>query len=183
MKVTLLFSIFLFFSLALCAQLFNSKVLLEPNISISYDSSAFKIDVPYSKLKIQSDRISFNQITEDSTNRIIDIIGHESNDFYTVNLDSSLLEELRDYMKKLHSMIKIVEYDKTIRHINGFSCYGIILLDKRNNDCYCYVIGHRFTGNENMDFRLRSTLPKKLDEEYKVIKLFTKGIIFSSLTK
>jgi hypothetical protein len=178
MKKNLLLVIFLLGTKFLKSQDLDSQLVIQPNIIISYNSQVFKIDWIDRVENGVPDRASFRRNSASPIKRIFDVIGQDSNNLYTGDLDSSMLEELHTYLKREKDIIQVVECDTAIKHINGFSCYGIIFYYKENKEYRCYIIGRRYTGNENMDFRFQSSAKSKLKDEYKVVKLFTRGISF-----
>jgi hypothetical protein len=177
--ITLLFSALSFCSTKLVGQ--NTHKFIEPNISISYDSNYLKIDQRYSNTSYGTEEYDFTYQGDSTKKAAIHIKAAHPIDFPPKQLrDSLILTGLDEIKNAQNDSFTIINVDKSVKDISGFSCVGIVGYDKVHNEYATMISCYHFSENDNTEINFISN-GKVLDDEYAVVISLLKG--FKSYSK
>lgn len=171
----------LFISTSLFGQTTNTYKFIEPNISVSYDSNFFKIGQRYSNETYGTESYDFSY-TGDSSRKIrIHIKADQPIEYPPKKVrDSLILIGIEEIKNTQNDTFSIVNIDKQIRDINGFSCVGFVGYDKIEKKYASFIGCYHYSDNDNTEVNYLSK-DKDLEAEYKTLTSFLTG--FHSFSK
>lgn len=162
----------------LCPPILSGQTaykFIEPNISMSYDSSLYQIGARYSNSFYGTEAYDF-QYRGDSLKRLkIHVAAGKPFNFPPLGMrDSLILAALHRIKNNPTDTFSLVAIDGKVRHINNFSCAGVSAFDKVNSRYATSIHCYHFSENDYTEIRLTSS-GKNLEEEYMLIDSFLKG--------
>ena len=150
----------------------NSYKFIEPNTSVSYDSNLLKITRRYSNTFYRTESFDFSYQDDTGKNTLIRISAGNPTEYPPKKQRDSLalagIEELKSTLKDTFSL---VDFDKQIIDINGFSCVGIVGYDKLSKKYTTFIRCHRFTDIDNTEVNYFSK-GNDLKTEYQILTPF-----------
>jgi hypothetical protein len=167
--LTLIISAFTF------GQKVNAYKFIEPNISVSYDSSLFKISNRYSNSFYETESYDFACQLDKANNIIIHVeADHPGPVLFQRTIDSVMLIDLKRMRNEIPKSLSIISIDRAVRHWNGFSFIGIVAYDKKKKEYGTSVRGFHVTENDKTEIRYFSKGRDDLEKGYGILKLFLK---------
>lgn len=170
----------LFFVTDLFGQTTNAYKFIEPNISVSFDSNYFKIGNRFLNTTYETEAYDFYQGDLSKKARIHIQAGQPIELPSKRERDSLILAGIEEIKNTANDSFSIVNIDKQIRDINGFSCVGLVVYDKIEKT-YSTIIGsYHFSDDDNTEVNYMSNA-KDLEAGYNVLTSFLTG--FHSYSK
>ena len=171
----------LFISTTLFGQTTNAYKFIEPNISVSYDSNFFKIAKRYSNETYGTESYDFSYHGEPSKKVRINIrAAHPIEYPPKMARDSLILAGIEEMKNTQNDTFAIINIDKQIKDINGFSCVGLIGYDKIEKKYSSFIGCYHNSNNDNTEINYMSN-GKDLEAEYKTLTSLLTG--FHSYSK
>lgn len=152
----------------------NAYKFVEPNISLSFDSTVFKISHRYSNTTSETEAydFSYNDIHAQGN---IHVAAFQPVKYPEKKLlDSLLLSDLNEMKQRINDTLRIVEIDFQVRTVESFSCIGLVGYDKINNDYGTMIKCFHFSPDDRTEIVLISN-EKKLDSSYSLLSGFLSG--------
>lgn len=169
------------FSVTIFGQTGNTYKFIEPNISVSFDSNYFKIGNRYSNGTYGTESYDFSYQDDFSKRVRIHIKADHPIDFPPEKeRDSIILAAIEEIKNTINDTFSIVNIDKQIRDINGFSCVGFVGFDKIEKKYSVFIGCYHHSDNDNTEINYISNA-KDLEAEYKTLILLLTG--FHSYSK
>jgi len=157
-------------------SLINSYKFIEPNISVSYDSNFFKITQRYSNTFYNTESYEFSYERDPAKNATIHINADHPIEYPPKKeRDSLMLAGIQEIKSTVNDTFSIVNIDKQIRDINGFSCVGLVGYDKLSKKYSTLIEGYHFSVKDNTEVRYISR-GHDLEMEYQILTSFLSGI-------
>lgn len=183
LKLKSLLSSLLFLNLNCSAQLINSYKFIEPNISISYDTSQIKITENYYNTFYNTEGTDFTFYKDTGTKSVIHVTAqHPITEVPGLHfIDSVMLDGMKEMQNDLPKGIRMVTHDSTIRHINTFSCAGVVLYDGKNKAYGTTITCNHFSNDDMTEIRYKSFADTSLETGYIKLEKFLAGFKTYSL--
>ena len=154
----------------------NAYQFIEPNISVSYDSNFFKISQLYSNTFYGTESYDFAYVADTVKKAIIHIKAEHPTEYPPKKQrDSLMLAGLEEIKEIQNDTLSIVDFDKQLKEINGFSCLGYVGQDKINNIHSTFIGCYRFSDNDNTEVNYTSK-GNDLKTGYQILNRFLPGI-------
>lgn len=164
----------------LFGQIANAYKFIEPNISVSFDSNYFKIGNRYLNTTSGTEAYDFFQGDFSKKSRIHIQAGQPVALPTRREKDSLILAGIEEIKSAANDSFSIVNIDKQIREINGFSCVGFVVYDKIEKGYSTIIECFHYSDNDNTEVNYMSN-DKDLEAGYKVLTSFLAG--FHSYSK
>lgn len=157
-------------------QKVNTYKFIEPNISVSYDSTIFRISQRYSNSFYETESYDFAYQVDKADNVNIHIVAdHPRPALSQRTIDSLLLSNLKATKNEKTGSLTIVSIDSTVQHLNGFSCTGFVAYDKKKKKYGAFIGGFHISENDKTEISYSSENRNDLEKEYQILKLFLQG--------
>jgi hypothetical protein len=168
-------SLFLFVSLFFNAIGQNNYLFIEPNISLSYDTTLFTIKEYYTNTLYKTEAYSFTS-NQSSSSLLIYISGdHPEIESLQKNIDSTMTLRIRELQNVTLDSISIIEVDSVVRIIQGFSCIGMIGSVEGNDEKPTVIHCRHSSEDDNTDLNLTS-VDHDLEDLYMILTTFLKEL-------
>jgi hypothetical protein len=156
-------------------QTVNTYKFIEPNISVSFDSTYFKIGNRYSNEIYGKESYDFSYQGDPSKKVRIHIkADHPIKYPSKKERDSLTIAGIEKIKNTQNDTFAIINIDKQIRDINGFSCVGFVGYNKLKNKYSSYIGCYHYSENDNTEVNYMST-GNDLETEYKILTSFLTG--------
>jgi hypothetical protein len=174
---------FVFSSIIVLGQ--NSYKFIEPNISFSYDSTKLKISNRYSNTFYETESYDFKSIVDANNKIIINVKADHSVEkpISKLTLQKKMTERIPEILKLNDGRISILEYDKTVRQVGDFLCFGFILFDEKTKITRTAITYNHITTADLTEIGLLSQNRKSLSSDYKILENFIQGFTAYSKEK
>jgi hypothetical protein len=183
LKLESLFYSLLFLNLNCSAQLTNSYKFIEPNISISYDTSQIKFTENYYNSFYNTEGVDFTFYKDTGTKSVIHATAQhpltEVPDLYFI--DSVMLDGMKQIQDGLPKGVRVVTHDSTIQHINTFSCAGFVMYDSKNKAYGTTITCNHLSNDDMTEVRYKSFADTSLKTGYIRLEKFLAGFKTYSL--
>jgi hypothetical protein len=166
----------------------NTYKFIEPNISFLFDSTKLKISNRYSNTVYETESYDFKFLL-DTTNKVnINVSAQHPVDkpLSMSEVEKKMTDRINEILKIGNDRVSIIDYDKNVRHVGDFLCFGFILLDKKTNNTGAAITCNHISNSDITEIRLTSQNRKSLLEDYKILesllpnfKSYSKKEIFS----
>lgn len=175
MKMRLIPSIFLFLFVSLFSNAIaqNNYLFIEPNISLSYDTTLFAIEEYYTNTFYKTEAYSFTSNQSNSSLLIYISADHPEIETLQKNIDSTLTSRIRELQNVTLDSISIIEADSVLRVIQGFSCIGITGSVNGNNEKPTVIHCQHSSEDDNTNLNLTS-VDHNLEDLYMILTTFLK---------
>lgn len=150
---------------------------LEPNVSITYDSTRFK---PYKR-----DAFTFRVQGEQTEIKVMPGLPEKAP--VVDNQKPTNLSELEDYYRNTIDKLKknpnsfslsgnpIIEYDRKFKKIGAFRGFSFVEEGKSDKKRYAQIFASHLSDNDYTPIHLRSFEQKAVDIQYQILTEFLKG--------
>lgn len=152
-------------------------LFIEPNISISYDSTLFKVGERYSNTYYKTEAYDFSYLG-DTLNKVVIHVKAEHPLDIPISGDKliDLMEEKAAFFGQMNdTAVAVLEYEKQVRQLADFYCAGAILQDKKSGHTYTAIVCNHNSRSDLTEIRLSSENRRSLSEDYAIIAVFLKG--------
>jgi hypothetical protein len=165
-----------FSSLLSYGQSKNSYQFIEPNLSMAFDSNVFKITNSYSNGTYNTASNDFKKL-DDTIYRVkINVSADHSTLKPSRDLQDNLLEKRKEELKKLQNDTVNIE-SMIDRTINGFSCMGVVAINKINNKYATLIKALKLFDGGYCEISYVSFGRNDLQKEYKILNSFLSGFM------
>lgn len=149
---------------------------IEPNISLTYDTSYFKIGTRYSNSVYETEAYDFHYTGAAAPHAVIHLkttpATHPPAD---KTGDSSVIATINPMTSSPKDSVTIIKQDAFFRNIRGFSCAGFTAYHKKRKEYGTVIRGQRYSDVNDAEIYFYSGA-KDLDSAYAVLSLFLQGI-------
>ena len=154
----------------------NSYKFIEPNISVSYDSNLLKITQRYSNTFYKTESYDFSYQGDTAKKALIHISASNPTEYPPQkHRDSLILAGIEEIKSTLKDAFSLIDIDKQIKDINGFSCAGIVGYDKLSKKYTTFIKCYRFTDIDNTEVNYFSK-GNDLKIEYQILTPFLSAV-------
>jgi hypothetical protein len=172
-----------FFASHLHAQKGSGYLFIEPNISLSFDSTKFKIGKRYSNTTYETESYDFTTAF-DTANRVLIQVSAKhplGGSMSTKKLEDAMNDRIKAFLKVKDSRVVLVDYDKKARRVADFVCAGFVLLDKKTKKAATRIVCNHISESDLTEVMLLSMHRKSLVDDYKILEQLLQG--FSAYSK
>lgn len=159
------------------AQLHLTTQFIEPNISITYDTNIYKKDRYYSNSLHGTQAFDFKRI-KNSEKRVTLYVKASQPAKKLISLtfiDSFMLAGISQVLLSLNDSVNITDVDKSVRHINGFSCVGYVIASSYSKEKAVTILCNHFSQNDATQIEYIGKSQYNLDEAYSYVSEFLSG--------
>jgi len=154
----------------------NSYKFIEPNISVSYDSNFLKITQRFSNSFYKTESYDFSYQGDTAKKALIRISAGNPTEYPPQkHRDSLILAGIEEIKSTLKDAFSLIDIDKQIKDINGFSCAGIVGYDKLSKKYTTFIKCYRFTDIDNTEVNYFSK-GNDLKIEYQILTPFLSAV-------
>jgi len=160
----------------LFGQVPNAYKFIEPNSSFSYDSNFFKIGNHYSNESWGQESYDFYYKVNNSEKARFHISGQHPVAYLSKKEGDSIMAAGIEMIKMMsNDTFSIVNFDKKVRNVKGFSCVGFVGFDKTDRSYGTFIKCNHLSDRDytEMDCLFRGN--KDLDSAYRVLTSFLSG--------
>jgi hypothetical protein len=173
---TLLAAILFLVPAYLFAQNTNAYQFIEPNISVAYDSNTYKITRRYSNTTYETESYDFEFKTDTLNKTIINIKAEHPVEFAPRKTQDSLIFlGVKEVMNIVSDSFSIVDFDKEVRDVNGFSCIGTVAYNKIRKQYSTFIICWHFSIDDQTWIEFASVGRNDLDADYEILRPVLSG--------
>lgn len=153
------------------------RVVIAPNLSVTYESSTFKVNSLKLEPKFGTETAEFLAVSDSKYNIKIELDAGRGGPLGT--LKATMKRELVAVLNYLSSnngdSIAILNKDTGVREFKGFYFVGLVSLNKRTNVESTTILGVHLTEADRTGISYSSSGRNDLEKEYEVISRFLNG--------
>ena len=162
-------------SSGLLGQTINTYKFIEPNISLSLDSNYFKISNRYSNETYGTEIYDFLYSVDSLRKMLLQISADHPVKYPPKKVTDSIVVSKTEEIRKMQSdTFSIINIDKQIKDINGFSCIGFVAYNKMSGKYSTVISGYHYSDNDKTHLTCMSNY-NDLDTAYIILTNFLAG--------
>lgn len=152
-------------------------LFIEPNISISYDSTLFQVGKRYSNTYYKTEAYDFRYLSDTNNKVVIHVVADHplDNPIPGDKLVELMEENAVGIAQMKDTAVIVLEVDRQVKKLGEFYCAGALIQHKESGTNYTTIVCNHNSNSDMTEIRLQSLNRRTLSEDYAIIDGFLKG--------
>jgi hypothetical protein len=169
-------------SLSCFSQAAKGYKFIEPNISITFDTTQIKITNTYSNSVYKKEAVDLVYYKDKSVSKVHISANQPLPQVPGEHfIDSFMMAGMKDMTRDLQKEIRIAAYDSVVRRIDSFHCAGIVFYHTKEKSYGINITCNHLSANDMTEFDYQSFTETSLETGYNRITTLLKGFKSYSL--